>query len=87
MGNNFKEGAKPANRVTISKGGETPARKVNPATGETDRSFAQPNPSVPPREVQPKAHAGVEDEIEALNANSTHGNTYSQDEDADDITE
>lgn len=87
MGTNFKDNEKPSNRVTISKGSETPPRKVNPDTGETDRSFAQPSPSMPPREVKPKAHASVEDEIEALNSNSTQGNTYSQEEDAEDTEE
>lgn len=84
MGTNFKDNKKLSNRVTISKGSETPPRRVDPDTGETDRSFAQPNPLLPPREVKPQAHASVEDEIQALNANSTNGNTYLQEEDADD---
>ncbi len=87
MGTNFKDNKKPDNRVTISKGTETPPRMVDTDPEGTDRSFAQPNPSMPPREVKPKAHASAEDEIEALNSNSTHGNTYSQEEDADDINE
>lgn len=84
MGTNFKNNKKQDNRVTISKGGDTPPLKVDPDTGETDRSFAQPNPSIPPREVTPQAHASVEDEIEALNSNSTRGQIYLQEEDADD---
>jgi hypothetical protein len=82
MGTIFEDGKKPRNRITISKSGETIA-KVDPETGATDRSFAQPNPAVPQREVEPKAHAGAQDEVEALNENSTKGRTYSPEEDED----
>jgi len=81
MGTQFKDGKKPRNRIAISKGGETPARQINPETGVVDRSFAQPSPATPQREVEPKAHASAQDEVEALNENSTKGRTYSPDED------
>lgn len=86
MGTNFKEGQKPKNRITISKSGADSAapRKIDPDTGVVDRSFAQPSPVKPPREVEPKAHASVEDEVEALNENSTEGRTYQREEDDDD---
>ena len=83
MGTQFKDGKKPRNRIAISKGGETPARQVDPETGSVDRSFAQPNPVTPQREVEPKAHASAQDEVEALNKNSTKGRTYSEEEDGD----
>ena len=83
MGTQFKDGQKPKNRITISKGGETPIRQVDPETGVVDRSFAQPNPTTPQREVEPKTHASAQDEVEALNENSTKGRTYSEDEDGD----
>jgi hypothetical protein len=84
MGTKFEDGKKPRNRVTISKSGEAVA-KVDPETGVTDRSFAQPNPAVPQRKVEPKAHANAQDEVEALNQNSTQGRTYSPDEDEDSV--
>ena len=89
MGTIFEDGKKPKNRITISKGGETAARQVNPDTGTTDRSFAQPNPAVSQPEVEAKAHANAQDEVEALNKNSTKGRTYSpeEDEDGDENTE
>ena len=88
MGTIFSDGkGKPKNRIAISKGGDTPARQVNPDTGTTDRSFAQPNPTIPQREVEPKAHANAQDEVEALNKNSTQDRTYSQDGDDQDETE
>ncbi len=86
MGTNFKDGNKPKNRVTISKSGDVVARQVDPETGAVDRSFAQPNPSLPPREVEGRTHASLEDEVEALNRNSTQGREYVEDdEDNDDM--
>lgn len=79
MGTIFEDGKKPQNNITISKGGVA-ERKINPNTGETDRSFAQPNPNVPQRKVEPKAHASAQEEVEALNENSTKGHTYVEDE-------
>jgi hypothetical protein len=64
------------NRVTISRGGETPARKVDPETGATDRSFAQPNPAVEHPTPTPKAHASEADARKALAENSTKGRSY-----------
>ena len=69
------------NRATISRGGDTPARRVNPETGETDRSFAQPNPAIHEEEVTPKAHASEQDENEAITENSKLGRDYSEDAD------
>jgi len=85
MGTNFKDGNRPKNRITISKSGEdnVAPRIIDPATNTTDRSFAQPSPVTPPREVEPKAHASAQDEVEALNENSTEGRTYQKEEDGD----
>jgi len=76
MGSNFKE--KPKNRITISRGGETPPRKIDPATGKTDRSFAQPNPVTPPVTPTPKTHASAEEAVEALERNSKLGRSFTQ---------
>lgn len=81
MGTQFEDGKKPKNRITISKSGEGDARHIDPDSGKTDRSFAQPNPAVTQREVEPKAHASAQDQVEALNENSSEGHTYSQEED------
>lgn len=81
MGTKFREGEKPQNRVTISKGGEAPARQVDPDSGKIDRSFAQPNPAMPAREVEPKAHANAQEEVESLNKNSVEGRDYTQQDD------
>jgi hypothetical protein len=81
MGTQFKDGEKPKNNVTVSRG-TTPARNINADTGKAaDRSFAQPNPALPPREIEPKAHADVKDEAEALRENSTKGHKYTSEED------
>lgn len=78
MGTSFKDGEKPQNRVTISKS-SAPARKVDPETGKpVDRSFAQPNPALPPREVESKTHASAQDEADALTQNSAEGRQYEQ---------
>lgn len=82
MGTNFKEGEKPKNRITISKGGETPARQVDADSGKIDRSFAQPNPSTP-QDVEPKAHANAHEEAEALKKNSEKGRDYERSEGSD----
>ena len=79
MGTTINNGDKPKNNVTISKGGAA-ERKVNPDTGETSRSFAQPNPLSPPKEVEAKAHASAQDEVEALSKNSTTGRSYKQED-------
>lgn len=78
MGTNFKDGKKPKNRITISRGGEVPARKINPAGGEADRSFAQPNPAVPERKIEPKVHANMNDEAKAMSKNSKLGKNYNE---------
>lgn len=76
-------GKKPENRVTISKS-SAPARKVDPDTGKAvDRSFAQPNPALPPREVEPKAHASAADEAEALRRHSAEGRQYDGEQDGE----
>ena len=85
MGTRHQDGKKPKNRITVSKSGENPPRQIDPDTGTVDRSFAQPNPSIPPREIEPKAHANAKDEIEALNKNSTESRTYSPDGDEDSV--
>lgn len=77
MGTN---GNKPKNNISISRSGDVPARKVNAETGETDRSFAQPNPAVEHNTPTPKAHASQQDEAEALENNSTLGRKYPNDE-------
>lgn len=74
---------KPENRVTISRGGSVPSRKVNPETGKTDRSFAQPNPAVEHPQVTPKAHASEDAARKALEANSKMGRQYDEDDSAD----
>lgn len=77
MGTNFNE--KPKNHVSISRGGDE-VKKIDPDSGETiNRSFAQPNPDTPPPEVEPKAHASVKEEKEALTENSQEGRNYSND--------
>jgi len=82
MGTQFN-GKKPQNRITISKGTDV-TRRIN-ADGEVDRSVAQPNPALPPRVVEPKAHASLEDETEALKKNSVKGRDYKKsDEQQDD---
>jgi len=73
MGTQFN-GKKPKNRITISKGTDV-TRRIND-DGEVDRSFAQPNPALPPRVVEPKAHASLEDEADALKKNSVKGRSY-----------
>ncbi len=78
MGTIINNGDKPKNKITISKGGDA-THKIDPATNKTDRSFAQPNPTTPPKEVDAKAHASAQDEVEALSKNSTSGRTYEQD--------
>ena len=87
MGTQFKDGKKPKNRVTISKGGDVAPRQVNPDTGKVDRSFAQPNPVAPHSDITPKAHASAADEVEALTKNSTENREYTQDEDEASDTE
>lgn len=71
------------NKVTISRGGNVPARKVVPESGKTDRSFAQPNPSVEHPQVTPKAHASENAARKALEANSKLGKSYNEDDSAD----
>ena len=70
---------RPQNRVTISRGGNVPARKVHPETGETDRSFAQPNPAIEHPTPTPKAHASETDAQQALEKHSKEGRSYKQD--------
>jgi len=74
MGTIFNQGDKPKNNMTISKGGA--AEHIIGPNGKTDRSFAQPNPAMPPRAVEAKAHASAQDEVEALTKNSTAGRAY-----------
>lgn len=69
------------NRATISRGGDTPARKIDPDTGAADRSFAQPNPAIQQEEVTPKAHASEQDKNEAIKKNSKLGRDYKEDAD------
>lgn len=79
MGTRNVKGDGKSNKVTISRsGGENVApRKVDPDTGKTDRSFAQPNPSVQHPAPQAKDHATAADAVEALERNSRQGRSYS----------
>ena len=69
MGTNFAHGAKPENRITISRGNET-SHTVKP-DGTVDRSYAQPNEALPAREVPAKAHASEDDKKDAIARNSS----------------
>lgn len=69
MGTNFAHGAKPENRITISRGNKT-SHTVKP-DGTVDRSYAQPNEALPTREVPAKAHASEEDKKDAIARNSS----------------
>lgn len=85
MGTQFKDGDKPENRITISQGrvvppsvddrGNRPQPKAE-AEEAPARSFAQPNPLLPPRKVEPKAHASAQEEAEALAQNSQQKRKY-----------
>lgn len=86
MGTIINNGDKPKNNITISKSGDS-VSKLDPVTNKTDRSFAQPNPTTPPKEVDAKAHASAQDEVEALSKNSTSGRTYERDDEGVDDTE
>lgn len=79
MGTIINEGEKPKNKITISKSGDS-VHRIDPVTNKTDRSFAQPNPVTPPQEVEPKAHANAQDEVEALSKNSTSGRSYKRED-------
>jgi len=79
MGTSFPNGDKPQNKITISKSSGT-TRRVDAESGKADRSFAQPNPNIPPREVDAKAHANVQDELEAINKNSRTGRKHERDD-------
>ena len=84
MGTQFQDGEKPKNRITISRGGDVPARKLSEQVGgEVDRSFAQPNPALPASEVKPKVHASEQDEAQALNENSQEGRRYDEQSEGD----
>ena len=76
MGTTFSEGKKPENKITISRGGDVPARKLDTTTGKVDRSFAQPSPTVEQPVVVPKVHANKEDAAEALEKNSKKKRKY-----------
>ena len=56
--------------ITLSKGDSAPPRRLNTLTGETDRSFAQPNKTSATPEVEAKVHASVVDEEHAIRENS-----------------
>lgn len=86
MGTIINKGDKPKNKITISKSGDS-IHKLDPITNETDRSFAQPNPVTPPKEVEPKAHASAQDEVEALSENSTKGRIYKREDEGDEDAE
>ena len=79
MGTTF-HGKKLPNNITISKSGSA-ERRIDPDSGKTDRSFAQPNPVNPPKTIEPQAHASAQDEVEALNQNSKKGRAYKKDDD------
>lgn len=82
-----QNGKQPENKVTISRGGDVPSRKVNPETGKTDRSFAQPSPVVAHPQPTPKAHASEEDAREALAKHSKLGKGKPQKRDEDDAAD
>jgi len=68
MGTNNQKQQK--HSITLSKGGDVPARKINPTTSATDRSFAQPSEATPQPVVTPKVHASETSEAEAVRKNS-----------------
>ncbi len=76
MGTTNKDGTRLTNKVVISRGGNVPARKINLETGETDRSFAQPNPTVKHVEPEAKVHASEQDKSKALEDNSKLGRKH-----------
>ena len=80
MGTTFNNGDKPKNRITISRGGETAARKIDPEARTTDRSFAQPNPALPVEDVKSEQPATAQDEADVLRNNSKKGRDYKTDE-------
>jgi len=81
MGTTFDEGKKPKNNITISKSSAVP-RKIDPDTGKTDRSFAQPNPAVEQPAIEATNHASAQDEVEALNQNSKSKRKYTREVDS-----
>ena len=78
MGTEFPKGDKPSNRITISRGVDASQHVIKP-DGTVDRSFAQPNPALPPREVPAKAHASEQDELDAITKNSKKGVDHKRD--------
>lgn len=87
MGTQFKDGEKPENRITISQGRIVPpsvddrgnrvkSEEEKPVVAE--RSFAQPNPALPQKKIEPKAHASAQEEAEALRKNSQQKRKYEQ---------
>lgn len=77
MGTQFPQGDKPENKITISRGNDT--SHTIKADGTVDRSFAQPNPSLPHPEVPAKAHASEQDELDAITKNSKNGVDHKRD--------
>ena len=51
--------------------GNDPAIEAPAELKTPERSFAQPSPAAPAKEVKPKSHASKNDEDEALKRNST----------------
>ena len=78
MGTRNVMGDGKSKKVTISKSGtdQVAPRKVDPDTGKTDRSFAQPNPTIQHNNPSPRPHATAADAVEALEKNSTQGRQY-----------
>ena len=81
MGTEFPQGDKPKNRITISRGVDASQHVIKP-DGTVDRSFAQPNPSLPAREVPEKAHASEQDELDAITKNSKNGVDHKRDDES-----
>lgn len=80
-------GDKPKNNITISQGRQVPPsvddrghrqKAEEEASVVAERSFAQPNPILPPRKVEPKAHANAQEEADALKKNSQQKRKYEQ---------
>jgi hypothetical protein len=80
MGTRFTQGDKPDNEITISKGGDVPARKIKPETGETNRSFAQPSPTAETKPLTPRTHASAQEEVEAIRRNTVKKGERADDE-------
>lgn len=78
MGTRNVKGDGKSNKVTISRSGSdnVAPRKVDPDTGRTDRSFAQPNPAISHPTPKANDQASAADQVDALEQNSRRGRSY-----------